>query len=503
MNLNRTLQYLNKLKKPHKTAIKISWLHPDETVFKEFTNEFYNINGSLSVNYKNGARRSCTITIHNFPVCYNTIWLGQKFQLWTGLYLDDECTDPYYISQGIFYIKNPKETYNPNTQTLTLQGVDKWAYLDGSLFGKLTGTYKSLPNQDIMQLVQGLLKQSKYSNTLEPATNIVDRIDVKDAIFDGFNLKEEIDTVQYVTNFNENEELDGIGCLIYKNKDNDLVCLIDGDWCYCESTDKNGDNKDEDDYPFIYTENKVKIYSWRPYSAWRGVSEGITPFTRPVSRFAQPYTATMEIGKSFGDIMLEYNTMLMGRVFYDREGYLRFEPVSTSIQDYSDKDREIAWHFTVTEQEFLGINIENKFDSVYNDVIVLGAVTAGKQAKARVQNRDPLSETAIDRIGVKTREPYQSDQYYSDEQCLELAQYYASLDMAMERAGTISSLAIYHLDVGQIVTVSTPSNDMSQEQFLVTGFSHSLSDNKMSITVTNLRNFIKWTPIDENGDIIE
>lgn len=490
LQINRTIQYLNKLKQQHSTAIKISWLHPDETVFKEFTNEFYNINGSLSINYKDGARRSCTIAIHSFPVCYNTIWLGQKFQLWTGLYLDDECKDPYYISQGIFYIKNPSETYNPTTQTLTLQGVDKWSYLDGSLFGKLSGTYKSLPNQDIIQMVQGLLKQSKYSNTLEPATNILERIDPKDAIFDGFDLNKTINAIQYVTNADTGYE-DNIGSMVYivTNKAYGTYLSTNGTWLKATVKEK-------------ITENGIKLFAW---TATREVVTNPTKecLTEPVSIFAQPYTATIEIGKSFGDILLEYNTMLMGRVFYDREGYLRFEPVSTSIQDYSDSDREIAWHFTVTEQEFLGISVENKFDSVYNDIIVLGSVTNGKQAKARIQNRDSSSETSVDRIGVKTKEPYQSDQYYSDEQCLELAKYYGSLDMAMERAGSINSLPIYHLDVGQIVTVSTPNNNMSQEQYLVTSISYDLSGNNMSIGITNLRNFIKWTAIDENGEIIE
>ena len=85
--MTRFYEYLEKLRDPHyKTAIKVSWLYPDETVQKEFTNDLYNMSGNLTVNYQNGARRSCNITLSSdngkFPVDYNNIWLGQKFQLY-------------------------------------------------------------------------------------------------------------------------------------------------------------------------------------------------------------------------------------------------------------------------------------------------------------------------------------------------------------------------------------------------------------------------------------
>ena len=498
--MNRSIQYLNKLKKPHKTIIKISWLNTDETVYKEFSNELFNITGSINVNYQDGARRTCTITIDNrnnlFPINVQNIWFGQKFQVWTGLYLDQEEKDPYYISQGIFYIKNPKETYNTTTKSITLQGVDKWAFLDGSLFGYLTGTYKSLPNQDIRQLASGLLKKSKYSNQMTEAVNPLDRIDPKDPLFINFNADQTTPVIQYV-NKNENNNVDGLGSIVY-NQNDSLYAIV-------SQLDESSGTVITKSYDVVSTKKTGVNEDIMLYENTITNTSTITPkdsdivYTRQQSIFAQPYTVQTEVGKSFADIFLEYKTMLIGRVYYDREGYMRFEPMSTSLNDYSNTDREIAWHFTVTEQEFMGLEIENKFDTTYNDVIVLGAITNGKQAKARIQNRDPSSEFSIDRIGIKTKAPYNSDQYYSDEQCAELGKYYAQIDMALERTGTISSLPIYHLDVGQIVTVSTPQNSMSQEQFLVTAISYNLNGT-MSISVTNIRYFTKWSSMEYDAE---
>ena len=103
-------KYLEKIKNNHRFAIKVEWLNPDESVRLEFTNSLYDINIDLNVNYQKGSRRSCTLTLNNdknkFPINFNNIWIGQKFKLWMGIYIDDET--PYYFPQGVFYITNPK-----------------------------------------------------------------------------------------------------------------------------------------------------------------------------------------------------------------------------------------------------------------------------------------------------------------------------------------------------------------------------------------------------------
>jgi hypothetical protein len=487
--MTRFYEYLEKLRDPHyKTAIKISWLYPDETVQKEFTNDLYNMSGNLTVNYQNGARRSCTITLSNdngkFPVDYDNIWLGQKFQLWMGLYLNDGT--PFYLPQGIFYIKNPKETYNPNTKTLTLQGVDKWAYLDGSLFGYLRGTYQSLVNQDIRGLVAGLINKSKYDNNFDSTSNILDRIDPKDALFDGFNGDNSTAEVQaYDTK---------TGNLVFKDNSSDAYFIIgssigsDGKvtnpFYKCTRTEIKADDDTLISYSYTSKETAEKDFSPTNYE----------PAVAEQSIFLNPYTMTTETGKTLADMILEYATILFADVYYDENGYLRFVARDRSKQDQSVYNKELIWHFTVEEKELLGLELTNAFDKVYNDIIVLGQIIGGKQMKARIQNQDPASDTNVEKIGIKTKPPYESDQYYSNQLCLELAGYYAQIDMAMDRTGTVKALPIYHMDVNKLITLSTPNNKMKREEFLVTGYTLPLNPiGQMSLNVTNLKYFTNWT----------
>ena len=116
---------------------------------------------------------------------------------------------------------------------------------------------------------------------------------------------------------------------------------------------------------------------------------------------------------------------------------------------------------------------------------MLGNVVNGYQFKARVQNRNPLSNTSIQRIGIKTKEPVEDNQYYSDNQCAELAKYYAKVDTILQKSGNVSSIPLYHLDVNKLVTISTPNNNMSKELFLITGFSLS-SSSSMTLNVTSV-----------------
>ena len=172
-------RYLKAIKEDFRPAIKVEWLNPDESVNFEFTNTLYNIDVDLSVNYTNGSRRSCTLTLNNdrnvFPIDFDNIWIGQKFKLWMGIYLDEKT--PYYFPQGVFYIVNPSDTYNPNTRTVTINGADKWAYLDGTLFGRLSGTYQTNIGVNLYSAIRGLLKLSRFKDDFSSTDNREEMVD--------------------------------------------------------------------------------------------------------------------------------------------------------------------------------------------------------------------------------------------------------------------------------------------------------------------------------------
>lgn len=396
--------YLEKVSGDFIPIVKVEWLNPDESVKFEFTRYLYDIDVSLSVNYQDGVRRTCTLKLNNdnnkFPVDFNNIWIGQKFKLWMGLYLDDKT--PYFLPQGVFYVSNPEELYNPSTRTTTINGVDKWAYLDGTLFGKLSGTYQTNIDVNLFDAIRSLLKLSKYENDFSET-------DV---------LSEMIDPIPPLLS------------LYFTTK----------------TTEVNGAQK---------------------------------------SVLECPYTATVERGSTFADVLLEYAKILCAKIYYDVNGRLVLEPMIDTADDITDTNKEILWHYTVDEKTFLGLSQTYNFDKVYNDFIVLGNVTNGYQFKGRVQNRNPISNTCVQRIGLKTKEPYEDNQYYSDEQCVELATYYAKTETILQKSGSISSTLLFHLDVDKLVTVSTPNNNMSKELFLINGFTLS-PKGTMSVNVTSV-----------------
>lgn len=147
--------YLSALNKPFRKLTKLEFLRADGSVSFALDNNprrkrsgrdsaAFVQNGTLSVNLQNGMRRQAKVTLANadeaFAYNVNSLWFGQQVRLSMGLELpnDEAC----YFPQGLFYIKTPENVYEPSEKTITLPLVDKWAYLDGSLFGTLDSIYQ-------------------------------------------------------------------------------------------------------------------------------------------------------------------------------------------------------------------------------------------------------------------------------------------------------------------------------------------------------------------------
>lgn len=406
--MNRYLQYLDKLTKPYETACKITLLNPDETEKGEITNELYSISGAVTVNYQNGARRSCSLTIDNDknknPIDINHFWFGQKFKLWLGLYLDD--TTPFYFPQGVFCVSSPTSIYKPSERTITIDGIDKWAMLNGVLHGTLSGTYQTNIGNNLFDAIRQLLKLSRYDEL--PTADLTMMVDPKEPILD-----------------------------------NSYIGKLDS------------------------FHNEVLLC---------------------------PYTSTINRGGTYADVLLEYAKILSANIYYDADGRLTLEEL-LSLDDF-DSDKEILWHYTIYEKELTGVETTYNFDKVYNDFIVLGNIANGYQAKARVQNHNPLSDISVEEIGLKTKPPYEDSQYYSDDQCLALAKEYAKQEGMLKKSRQIPSAPMYHFDVDKLITLATPENGMTRELHVIKGYTLPLGTGMMSLDVCSVNNI-------SNFDVIE
>ena len=130
---------------------RLEFLNPDGSVAFATDNDHrkrrsraFIQNGTLNVNLQNGIRREVSgLTLSNmdeeFSYNVNHLWFGQQIRLMEGLLLPSG--DEFLLPQGVFYIRDPQDVWNPNQKTVTLDLVDKWAYLDGTLFGNLDGIY--------------------------------------------------------------------------------------------------------------------------------------------------------------------------------------------------------------------------------------------------------------------------------------------------------------------------------------------------------------------------
>lgn len=198
---NKYLQYLEAVKRPFKKIAKLEFLQPNGAVAFALNNKFNRLyrsyydtraflqDGTLNVSLQNGQRRKASVTLANiddaFAYSVNKIWFGQQVRLSMGIELPDG--SDFYLPQGVFYIENPQAAISPTQRTISYNLVDKWAYLDGTLFGKISNTYK-IPtstegqNTNIFNAMGDLLRLSKYDfpNT---ATDITRQIDYVTPVF--------------------------------------------------------------------------------------------------------------------------------------------------------------------------------------------------------------------------------------------------------------------------------------------------------------------------------
>lgn len=184
--------YLQTLKTDFIKLAKLEFLNYDGSVAFAIDNNYLNKragaliqSGSLNVNLQNGQRRSATVTLSNidgeFDYNINKRWFGERIRLSEGLVLPTG--DEYYLPQGVFYVKDPEEAFAPGNRIATYNLVDKWAYLDGTLFGNTEGTYVVPVNSNIFNAIATLLLDDKgngyvVDNTTPIFTNYYNNMSV-------------------------------------------------------------------------------------------------------------------------------------------------------------------------------------------------------------------------------------------------------------------------------------------------------------------------------------
>lgn len=158
---------------------RLEFLNPNGTIAFSLDNNAKNKrstafiqSGTLSVNLQNGQRRHADIQLSNLDGAYdynvNNIWFGTQVRLLMGVLLPDNTE--YMIPQGVFYVKDPEETFQPDQRTVTLNLVDKWTMLDGTLGGNLEGIYEVPVGSNIFSAINGLLLDDQGNGLVYDST---------------------------------------------------------------------------------------------------------------------------------------------------------------------------------------------------------------------------------------------------------------------------------------------------------------------------------------------
>lgn len=165
----KLLDYLAMLRAPFQKLCRLRFLNADGTVAFAVDNNpargkaFLSENGEFSVNLQNGQRRSASVTLSNvdeeFDYNVNRLWFGTEVALDMGLVLSDGTE--FYRQMGIFLLDSPHEEVSPGKRTISYNLVDKWANLDGTMYGTLEGTYIVPVGTNIFSPMASLLQEDR------------------------------------------------------------------------------------------------------------------------------------------------------------------------------------------------------------------------------------------------------------------------------------------------------------------------------------------------------
>lgn len=201
-----------------------------------------------------------------------------------------------------------------------------------------------------------------------------------------------------------------------------------------------------------------------------------------VSVLKTPFTATIDKGQTYADVLLQFNTMLAGVIYYDTVGRLNVEPNET---DLLDKDKEILYKFDQNNSDILGKSQKFKFTEVFNDILCVGATTNGYLAKGRATNNNIKSDLCVQRIGKKTK-VYEDTNYYSDGLCQDWANYLLRNNTILQTSLSLQTIPLYHLDVNKLITITNTKYHLKEEKFLINSLSIPLGLGQMTISATSI-----------------
>ena len=158
---------------------RVELLDHYEHVLGDITNNISADNsGSISINYQQGVRRTCTFTLFDnegefIPRVDGNLWINKKFKLYVGL-KDIYTNDIYWFSQGVYCLIDP--VIDRESKTVTINGVDKYGFLGSETgYNQITITHVIDRNVLIKDAIENTLMTDMGNGTvIDSITPIID-----------------------------------------------------------------------------------------------------------------------------------------------------------------------------------------------------------------------------------------------------------------------------------------------------------------------------------------
>lgn len=432
-------RYLNALKQPKIYPVfKVELMDFAENVIGEITQDISKEDsGSISVNFQQGVRRSCSLTLINvnenlhlregkYLLNENGLWVNTKFKLYTGikiksfenlppeeldytgsedlLYKDSENLwirnrgqeiqeDIYWFSQGVFLLTDPNVLRDMSKQTITLNGIDKFGVFGSETnFSSTEATYKIEVDSNVREVISSILGFDKGNGL---------KLDVKE--------------------------------------------------------------------PYLDPNTKVLVSN--------ELGE------KPVAQATLPFEINKSPETYFSDILIELANVFACDIYYDTEGRLHLEKGNEKMDM---EDFNSLWDYSDKEPEYFSPQLNYDFKSVFNVVKVVGDNPSSDSIfEVTLKNEDPSSPTRIALLGEKILY-IESSFCYNLQRTTDFANYMLKKKTMVPLTFSLQSSFIPHLDVNKIITITDDYYNFSQQRFVIQSLTIPLTTKSlMDIECTN------------------
>jgi hypothetical protein len=399
--------------------------------------------GSISINYQQGLRRSCAVSIINVFNKYHfapegqgvedtinslssqPIWIQNKFKIFIGIKAP-KLRDMSFDSNKLEYNNNSNNLYYTSPTLSNDFEIDfrkpykkKMQYYDTYWFSQ--GVYV-LTNPTILR------ENSKSIITL----NGVDKF----GVFGSETKYKEMEGTYFIP----------MGTKI-KNIIKDILNLDMGNGCPIDVKEPIIDNS--------------------------------------IAEMTLPYDIKKSPETYFSDMLIELANVFACDIFYDTDGVLNFIKGNENQDKLQDPS---LWDYSDNENLYFTPSLNMDFNNVYNVIKVIGNNPATDVYTTILKNEDLSSPTCVQHIGEKIKY-IESTFCYNESRTKDFAKYLLKKYSIMQSSISFQSTILPHLEVNKIITISDKVFKYDNQRFVIQSLTLPFSSKTlMDIEATNTAN---------------